>query len=57
MTFAVLARRSAIQQAVNSNKFNFSLATSSVQTTKKYLACQQRLRNAVNDQVGIGPLQ
>jgi site-specific recombinase XerD len=27
----------------------------SVQTTEKYLGCKQRLREAVNDQIGIGP--
>ena len=27
----------------------------SVQTTEKYLGCEQRFRHAVNDRLGIGP--
>jgi hypothetical protein len=27
----------------------------SVQTTEKYLGCKQRLREAVNDKIGIEP--
>jgi hypothetical protein len=27
----------------------------SVQTTEKYLGCKQRLREAVNDRIGIEP--
>jgi hypothetical protein len=27
----------------------------SVQTTEKYLGCKQRLRDAVNDNIGIEP--
>jgi hypothetical protein len=29
----------------------------SVQTTEKYLGCRQRIRGAVNDHIGIEPLQ
>ena len=28
----------------------------SVQTTEKYLGCKQRLREAVNDKIGIEPV-
>jgi hypothetical protein len=27
----------------------------SVQTTERYLGCKQRIRNAVNDRIGIQP--
>ncbi len=27
----------------------------SVQTTERYLECKQRLRNAVNDRIGLEP--
>jgi hypothetical protein len=26
-----------------------------VQTTERYLGCKQRIRDAVNDRIGIGP--
>jgi integrase len=29
----------------------------SVQTTEKYLGCKQRLREAVNDKIGIEPMR
>jgi hypothetical protein len=28
----------------------------SVQTTERYLGCKQRLREAVNDQIGLEPI-
>jgi hypothetical protein len=28
-----------------------------VQTTERYLGCKQRLRNAINDSIGIEPEQ
>jgi site-specific recombinase XerD len=36
-------------------QIQFLLGHVSVETTEKYLGCKQRLREAVNDQIGIGP--
>jgi site-specific recombinase XerD len=36
-------------------QIQFLLGHVSVQTTEKYLGCKQRIRNAVNDQIGIEP--
>ncbi len=36
-------------------QIQFLLGHVSVQTTEKYLGCKQRLRNAVNDRIGIEP--
>jgi site-specific recombinase XerD len=36
-------------------QIQFLLGHVSVQTTEKYLGCKQRLREAVNDGIGIGP--
>jgi site-specific recombinase XerD len=36
-------------------QIQFLLGHVSVQTTEKYLGCKQRLRNAVNDRLGIEP--
>jgi len=36
-------------------QIQFLLGHVSVQTTEKYLGCKQRLREAVNDRIGIGP--
>jgi hypothetical protein len=36
-------------------QIQFLLGYVSVQTTEKYLGCKQRLRVAVNDQIGIEP--
>jgi integrase len=36
-------------------QIQFSLWHVSVQTTERYLGCKQRLRNAVNDSIGIEP--
>jgi site-specific recombinase XerD len=36
-------------------QIQFLLGHVSVQTTEKYLGCKQRLREAVNDEIGIGP--
>jgi site-specific recombinase XerD len=38
-------------------QIQFLLGHVSVQTTEKYLGCQQRIRGAVNDRIGIEPLQ
>jgi site-specific recombinase XerD len=37
-------------------QIQFLLGHVSVQTTQKYLGCKQRLREAVNDQIGIEPI-
>jgi len=55
-TFVGRAPASATQQAVNPTRSSF-LGHVSVQTTEKYLGCQQRIRGAVNDRIGIEPLQ
>jgi site-specific recombinase XerD len=36
-------------------QIQFLLSHISVQTTERYLGCKQRLRGAVNDQIGIEP--
>jgi len=36
-------------------QIKFLLGHVSVQTTERYLGCKQRLRNAVNDQIGLEP--
>ena len=37
-------------------QIQFLLGHASVQTTEKYLGCKQRLKNAVNDRIGIEPV-
>jgi len=37
-------------------QIQFLLGHVSVQTTEKYLGCKQRLREAVNDKIGIEPV-
>ena len=37
------------------DQIQFLLGHVSVQTTERYLGCKQRLKNAVNDQIGIVP--
>jgi integrase len=37
-------------------QIQFLLCHVSVQTTERYLGCKQRLRNAVNDKIGLEPL-
>jgi site-specific recombinase XerD len=36
-------------------QIQFLLGHVSVQTTERYLGCKQRIRNAVNDRIGIEP--
>ncbi len=36
-------------------QFQYLLGHESVQTTERYIGCKQRLRNAVNDQIGLEP--
>lgn len=45
----------AVRPAANSTRFSFLLGHVSVQTTERYLGCKQRIRNAVNDRIGIQP--
>ena len=37
-------------------QIQFLLGHISIQTTERYLGCKQRIRGAVNDKIGIGPL-
>ena len=37
-------------------QIQFLLGHVSVQTTERYLGCQQRLRGAINDRIGIEPV-
>jgi integrase len=36
-------------------QIQFLLGHVSIQTTERYLACKQRIRSAVNDNIGIEP--
>jgi site-specific recombinase XerD len=36
-------------------QIQFLLGHVSIQTTERYLGCKQRIRNAVNDQIGLEP--
>ena len=56
MTFVGRAPASATQQVVNLTRSSFSSGTSPFRQ-QKYLGCQQRIRGAVNDRIGIEPLQ
>ena len=38
-------------------QIQFLLGHVSVQTTERYLGCKQRIRNAVNDRIGLEPVQ
>ena len=38
-------------------QIQFLLGHVSVQTTERYLGCMQRLRNAVNDDIGLEPAE
>lgn len=47
----------AIKQEANLEQIQFLLGHVSVQTTERYLGCKQRIRNAVNDRIGLEPVQ
>jgi hypothetical protein len=53
MTFIGRVHVSAIRQAENWIKSSSSLGYVSVQTTERYLGCQQRFHDAVNDHIGL----
>ena len=36
-------------------QIQYLLGHESVQTTERYIGCKQRLRNAVNDRIGLEP--
>jgi hypothetical protein len=36
-------------------QIQFLLGHVSIQTTERYLGCKQRIQDAVNDKIGIGP--
>ncbi len=57
LIFDSLEAVAATALAANWNRFNFLLGHVSVQTTEKYVGCKLRLREAVNDQIGIEPSQ
>ena len=48
-------RRSCHESGGELEQIQFLLGHVSVQTTEKYLGCKQRLREAVNDRIGIEP--
>jgi hypothetical protein len=56
MTFEDRVSASTTAPGASWNKFSFCWAHVSVQTTEKYLGCKQRLREAVNDKIGIEPV-
>ena len=55
MTFGERAPVCVMTRAARSSRFSYLLAHESVQTTERYIGCKQRLRNAVNDQIGVEP--
>jgi hypothetical protein len=57
LIFDGLAPVSATALAANWNRFNFCSDTFPSKLLKKYLGCKLRLREAVNDQIGIEPSQ
>ena len=38
-------------------QIQFPLGHMSVQTTERYLGCKQRIHNAVNDRIGLEPIE
>ena len=56
MIFGALARGFAHESGGELEQIQFLLGHVSVQTTERYLGCKQRLRDAVNDQIGLEPL-
>ena len=55
MTFEDRVPASATAPGAELEQIQFLLGHVSVQTTEKYLGCKQRLREAVNDKIGIEP--
>jgi hypothetical protein len=54
MIFGGRVAACATKLAENWNRSSFLLGYVSVQTTERYLRCKQRLRNVVNDKIGLG---
>jgi site-specific recombinase XerD len=54
-TFAAHARACVTKAGGELEQIQFLLGHVSVQTTERYLGCKQRLRNAVNDNIGLEP--
>jgi site-specific recombinase XerD len=55
MIFEDRVPASATARGGELEQIQFLLGHVSVQTTEKYLGCKQRLREAVNDKIGIEP--
>lgn len=55
MTFAARAGGYATSRGGELDQIQFLLGHVSIQTTERYLGCKQRLRDAVNDRMGIEP--
>ena len=53
MTVAARALGCAPPRAVSWNRSSFCLEHVSEETTERYLGCKQRLRDAVNDKIGL----
>ena len=54
-TFSSLTGRTSGLPQCQLEQIQFLLGHVSVQTTQHYLGCRQRLKNAVNDCIGIEP--
>jgi hypothetical protein len=52
---AALAPVCVTLSATNPNKIQFLVGHVSVQTTERYIGCNQKLRIAVNHRIGIEP--
>ena len=55
MTYAARALGCATLAGNELDQIQFLLGHVSIQTTERYLGCKQKLRNAVNDRLGIEP--
>jgi site-specific recombinase XerD len=49
------ARDCATSPGANWTRFSFLLGHVSIQTAERHLGCKQKLRDAVNDRMGIEP--
>ena len=55
MICGVVAPGSVIRPEANLEQIQFLLGHVSIQTTERYFGCKQRIKAAVNDQLGIEP--